>query len=191
MVEICPGVLFLNIQPSSFEPGSYPVEIGHSSCAMKSRAYVVKPAVGWREPTLMEAAERGHGISFLEAEASGHAPEEVATALNRDFEGMRVFSARPEWDVYWLRRLHRAAEVTQAYDIVDWLELFGTLPDSAFHRPEAVDRLREEVRRRVSPGFRAVRASRYLACVWMCARDPKLLPALAGQVGMEAPAAAA
>lgn len=100
-------LLFLDIEASSFDPASWPVEIGYAwllaGGGIARRSAIIAPRPDWAVNAWSEAAAEVHGIS-LHAARAGIAADAVAAETDA-FAGHEVLSNNPRWDQLWLDRL--------------------------------------------------------------------------------------
>ena len=118
------GITFVDIEASSLNHGSVPIEIGWVGEDGQAEAYLIKPEAGWDDWSV--ASQSIHGISRADLARDGQDPRRVA---NRAFKALgaadAVYSDAPAFDQAWLEMLfataglaHRSIvlrDVTQAY----------------------------------------------------------------------------
>lgn len=99
-------LLFLDIEASSFDPASWPVEIGYAwltDDGIARRSAIIAPRPDWPLHAWSEAAADVHGISLRAARTGVDA--DVVAAQTDVFAGFEVVSDNPRWDQMWLDRL--------------------------------------------------------------------------------------
>jgi hypothetical protein len=99
-------LLFLDIEASSFDPASWPVEIGYAwltDDGIARRSAIIAPRPDWPLHAWSEAAADVHGISLRAARAGIDA--DVVAAQTDAFKDFEVVSDNPRWDQMWLDRL--------------------------------------------------------------------------------------
>lgn len=99
-------LLFLDIEASSLDPASWPVEIGYAwltGTGIASRSAIIAPRPDWPLHAWSEAAADVHGIA-LRAARAGTAADRVAAETDA-FAAFEVVSDNPRWDQLWLDRL--------------------------------------------------------------------------------------
>lgn len=115
---------FLCIRPNAFAPESFPVEIG-LCLPNEGMRFLVRPAEHWPAPDTPDVAQLPGGISWNESLKGDPCPA-IADTLNKVLASLRVYSGNPEWDRYWLDRLHRAAGVSRSYLLADLADLMSS-----------------------------------------------------------------
>jgi hypothetical protein len=99
-------LLFLDIEASSFDPASWPVEIGYAwltEDGIARRSAIIAPRPEWPLHAWSEAAADVHGISLRAARSGIDA--DVVAAQTDAFADFEVVSDNPRWDQMWLDRL--------------------------------------------------------------------------------------
>ena len=95
--------IVLDVEASGFGRGSYPIEVGFAAPDGRSVCSLIRPAPHWTHWD--QAAERVHGLSRNTVERHGRQPAEVAQLLNRELDGLIVYSDAWGQDYGWLNML--------------------------------------------------------------------------------------
>ena len=103
-----PFPCFLDIEASSFDRASYPIDIAWSDAEGEIHRCLVAPAAGWTDWD--PAAEAVHGIDRARLERNGWDPGYVAARIEEDLRDQVVYTDAPEFDRRWLERLFVAVE---------------------------------------------------------------------------------
>lgn len=111
-------VLFIDVEASGPQEGSFPVEIGWSSdTASEPAAQLIRPAPGWGD-----SAGRGeayHGIPYTELVRSGMAPVALCTLLDEAWAGAILATDAPGHDGEWIAKLYAAAGRSMPWKFVE------------------------------------------------------------------------
>ena len=121
-----PGFAFLDVEASSLEDNSYPVEVGVSDDALRTKGWLVRPVAGWGSSGWSDSSETVHGIAREDLDLHGMPPADVAEALNRELSGRMVFSDAPDFDSFWLDRLFEAAGVPRRFQVLPEADALAT-----------------------------------------------------------------
>ena len=130
-------IAILDLEASSLDRGSYPVEVGiaviqGASHPIRTWSSLIRPTDDWiRNGIWSPASEQIHEILLdaLRLELAG--PLEVASMLNAALRGkVVVLTDAPQFDQIWLARLYEAAGLEQGFVIYDIERIAGYLnPD--------------------------------------------------------------
>lgn len=101
-------VVFIDIEASALEQGSYPVEIGWAPG--RGREFddlLIAPAEEWKRGGVWsDLSEKIHGIRREQLDVSGVTPLRAISRLEGALQGCLLISDAVEWDSYWLHRLY-------------------------------------------------------------------------------------
>lgn len=125
----------IDIEASGFGRGSYPIEVGFVLPDGRSDCMLIRPADHWLhwDP----AAEALHGIARDTLVAHGWSIADVAKRLNRQLDGMTVYSDAWGYDFTWLSTLYDEASCRPAFRLESLTRLLS--PDE-LDRWDAVKR---------------------------------------------------
>ena len=138
-------LLFIDIEASSLERGSWPIELGLARILpggrIVSEARLIRPAPGWREEFWHAESATVHGIARGALDAAPPAAEVAGWAL-RQLSNRVAVSDAPEFDIGWLRELLRTVEpdptaqlhdfdhvVARAFDFAGVARVYRALAD--------------------------------------------------------------
>jgi len=100
-------LVFLDIEASSLEPDSYPIEIGWVFENGAGEAHLIQPETDWKD--WASSAQNLHQISRATLARDGSPAEAVGQRLVAALTGHVVCSDAAGWDGRWLGCLLRAA----------------------------------------------------------------------------------
>ena len=83
-----------------------------------------------------ENAQSLHGILREDLEQQGLDPIVICRELNAALADKKVVSDAPDWDSFWLNRLHKAAQIAATYTLAHFTEIMPDLP--APHREQVI-----------------------------------------------------
>jgi hypothetical protein len=148
-------VAVLDIEASGFGRNSYPIELGYVLPDGRARCWLLQPAPHWSHWDV--AAQALHGISRHTLLSTGRPLPEVASRLNEDLQGLKVYCDGWAHDYTWLGALFDAADSAPAFKLESVHALLQgdelALLDQARQEAHALLRLR---RHRASSDARAL-----------------------------------
>ena len=101
-----PPLLFLDIEASSLDPRSWPIEVGWAwieAGRVRTRSAIIAPRADWPLSAWRAAAVAVHGLPLCAVLAG--APAGEVAARTDVFARFEVVSDNPVWDQRWLDRL--------------------------------------------------------------------------------------
>ena len=116
-------LLFIDVEASSLERGSWPIELGLARILpggrVVSEARLIRPAPRWREEFWHAESAAVHCIARGALDAAPPAAEVAGWAL-RELAHRVAVSDAPEFDIRWLRKLLRTVEPDPAAQLHDF-----------------------------------------------------------------------
>lgn len=113
----------IDIEASGFGRGSYPIEVGFVTADLSLGCCLIKPIDAWQH--WCEKAENLHGIQRSLLKETGKSITWVAHWLNKNLNGLTVYSDAWANDMSWLGKLFEEAEVIQRFKIDSILNLLS------------------------------------------------------------------
>lgn len=159
-----PEIIFLDLEASSLDADSWPIEIGATwideTGELVTWSSLIRPHYAWPATAWSHESEAVHGIARADL---AHAPAAEDVALEAQFViGSRLMiSDAPEFDTRWLDRLFAAAGLARETPVFD----FDAAEMRSF-QGDALDALYTSLTRRRAP-HRAGPDSRRLARAWL------------------------
>jgi hypothetical protein len=104
---------FLDLEASSLDSGSFPIEIGWVDEAGQGESYLIRAEGNWTGwtagpwPGWSTASERLHGISHDLLARDGQPAATIAARAHDTLNGQMICSDNPAFDEYWLGMLLR------------------------------------------------------------------------------------
>ena len=119
------GIMFLDIEASSLNHGSVPIEIGWVGEDGEVTAILIKPEAGWDDWSVV--SQRTHGISRADLARDGQEARRVAdVAFGALAAADAVYSDSPAFDQAWLEVLFATAGLAQrSIALRDVAEAYG------------------------------------------------------------------
>ncbi|TWB18824.1 hypothetical protein FBZ89_109210 [Nitrospirillum amazonense] len=154
-------IAFLDIEASSLDSGSYPIEVGWAIPGRQIESYLILPHPDWTDWD--PAAQGVHGLSRQTLFSDGTAGPAVLARLSRSLVGLTVYSDAPAEDGYWLGRLCQACGQPQPFLLHDAEMLFQEMAAAAGRDLEAA---RLEVGHQFPIRHRAAPDVAYLSALW-------------------------
>lgn len=117
--------IFLDIEASSLDSGSYPIEIAWSDADGDIESHLINPyhIMRWVDWDLH--AQALHGLSRDYLMQHGEAPWAVAMRVKEALRYREIYSTAPEFDQYWLNELFQVSGVrSDAVKLLDFRELW-------------------------------------------------------------------
>ncbi len=112
-------VACLDIEASSIESGSFPIEIGW--CVDDERppeSFLVSPAPGWDTTFGWSPISQAlHGITLDDLRRDGIDVRSAVDRIEAAFAHRRVVSDNPDFDDFWLSLVYEAAGMSKAWSI--------------------------------------------------------------------------
>lgn len=103
--------IFLDIEASSLNSGSYPIEVAWSDADGDIESHLINPYHVDRWVDWDLHAQALHGLSREYLMKHGEAPWAVARRVMEVLRYREIYSTAPEFDQFWLDELFRAAGV--------------------------------------------------------------------------------
>jgi len=113
----------IDIEASGFGRGSYPIEVGFVTSNQSLGCCLIKPINSWLHWS--EEAESLHGIQRSLLKEKGKTLVWVAQWLNKNLNGVTVYSDAWANDMSWIGKLFEEAEVIQQFKIESILNLLS------------------------------------------------------------------
>ena len=101
--------LFIDIEASSLNEGSVPIEVAWVEENDQGESHLVRPEPHWRDWS--PEAEALHGISLEQLSAKGQPAVEIAQAMAVACRNRILVSDAPTYDAAWLKVLFRTADL--------------------------------------------------------------------------------
>lgn len=103
-------LVFIDIEASALEQGSYPIEIGWApGPGGEFDAILIAPAEEWKRGGVWsDLSEEIHGIRREHLDATGITPFQAIERIEQAFQGCLLVSDAVAWDNYWLYRLYES-----------------------------------------------------------------------------------
>lgn len=120
-------IAFIDLEASGLGAKSWPVEVGWAFSEGAAESMLIRPDASWSDEAWDAKAERIHGLDRGTLERDGRDPRDVCRALNKALAGADVYSDAPDWDGFWLYRLFMAANIRQAFQLLDFGQLIRPL----------------------------------------------------------------
>ncbi len=121
--EALDKVALIDLEASGLGDRSFPIEVGWAIGEASPAAFLIKPHESWSLTAWDEGAEQLHGLSFETLQNTGTDPGLVCKKLNDVLAGRIVYSDAPDWDGFWLYRLHSAAGMRQTFSLANFADL--------------------------------------------------------------------
>jgi hypothetical protein len=129
---------FLDLEASSLDSGSFPIEVGWVDEAGQGESYLIRPEgnwIGWTAwpwPGWSDASEKLHGISRDLLTRDGQPAATIAARAHDTLSGHVICSDNPAFDEYWLGMLLRTGGYhplpISKLDKMIWREVHRILP---------------------------------------------------------------
>lgn len=103
----------IDIEASGLGAGSYPIEVGYVLADGSSWCCLIQPDSSWTRWS--DDAEALHGISRQILKQYGQGVREVAERLNRELQGLTLYSDAWGNDQSWLQQLFEHAELVPRF----------------------------------------------------------------------------
>ena len=131
----------IDFEASSLDGDSYPIEVGIALWSAPDEpvlgwSALIRPAGDWtRQGHWSAASAKVHGIRGANLMAHGHAPTQVATALNAALgPGGTAWCDGGLYDAHWAGALFKVAGVRPAFALGDWHRLVAAPGTAARER---------------------------------------------------------
>ena len=131
----------IDFEASGFGADSYPIEVGYIRSGGERYCTLIRPEISWTHWD--RRAEAVHGLHRDLLVARGLSPVEVCAQLNRELEGLTVYSDAWNHDLCWLHRLYDAACTAPSFQLESILKLL-TEEESA-HWPTMLHAVHRDV----------------------------------------------
>ena len=118
-----PSVAYIDLEASGLGDKSWPIEIGWAKRGAVPESIIIRPHADWPHGAWDPSAEALHGLSMEVLNEHGLDVVGACKKLNDALAGETVYSDAPDWDGYWLYRLHQAARMRQTFNLVHFAEL--------------------------------------------------------------------
>lgn len=115
-----PRFVFIDVESSGLEAGSFPVEIAVSDDALAMRSWLVRPEPGW-SPRDWERVRAIHGLTWEDVLA-GMPARVVADELESVIGERIAISDAPSYDSEWIDRLYASIGRRRPFRIADYIE---------------------------------------------------------------------
>jgi len=104
-------VIVIDVEASALFRG-YPIEIGWASLDGRIGAHLIKPTVEWVAELFWHPfSNKVHKLHSQTCWNLGESPFDVMSALNKELDGLDVWSDGPKFDQKWLNLLHDASGI--------------------------------------------------------------------------------
>lgn len=116
----------IDVEASSLDDGSYPVEVGvaiqrEPGGPVRVWSALVRPTWEWSERGHWSPrAAQVHGRTRERLDAEGRPPAAIVAALDADLAGLAAFCDGLPYDAYWLDRLHAAVGAERRFALAAW-----------------------------------------------------------------------
>lgn len=170
--------LFVDIEASGLQAGSYPIEIGYCGLDLIAESFLIRPAEDWAEADWSITSERVHGIPRAALFESGIDPGDAARRLNETCADKIVASDHAQVDQMWLSRLFHNAGVSQGFALRDAALLTHDAADRIGLAPFEVEELQARVRRHFPHLHRAAADAREAAALFAAIALPDSIDAI-------------
>jgi len=121
------SIAYIDLEASGLNDKSWPIEVGWAIGDGVPTALLIRPQKEWENTAWDTKAEVLHGIARIELENHGHDAAVVCKKLNNALAGKTVVSDAPDWDGFWLYRLHEAAQMKQSFVLSHFADLMPPL----------------------------------------------------------------
>ena len=122
----------IDIEASSLDEGSYPIEVGVAiwrapDVPILGWSALIRPTEDWnRHGRWSRASAKVHGIRGDMLRADGQAADQVAAVLNEVLGAATAWCDGGPYDAYWIRRLFAATARRRSFALGDWHGLVRT-----------------------------------------------------------------
>jgi len=117
------SVAYIDLEASGLGDKSWPIEVGWAKNGEIPQSLLIKPFSDWPRAAWDSSAQSLHGLSIDDLNDHGLDVVHVCKKLNNFLAGATVYSDAPDWDGYWLYRLHTAARMRQTFKLAHIAEL--------------------------------------------------------------------
>lgn len=118
-----PSAAYIDLEASGLGDKSWPIEIGWARNGEEPDSLLIRPSKDWSFEAWDPKAETLHGLSVNTLNDSGLDVVAACKKINDALAGTTVYSDAPDWDGYWLYRLHIAAHMRQSFKLAHFAEL--------------------------------------------------------------------
>ncbi len=118
-----PSAAYIDLEASSLRDKSWPIEVGWAKNGETPDSIIIKPHEDWPKSAWDDKAQELHGLSHNDLMEHGVDVTQACKTLNNALAGATVYSDAPDWDGYWLYRLHSAARMRQTFKLAHFAEL--------------------------------------------------------------------
>jgi hypothetical protein len=125
----------LDIEASGFGSKSYPIEVGFVLPDQTAYCTLITPDPSWVHWD--EKAERIHGINRETLHQHGRSVTNVAHELNRQLQGLTIYTDAWYHDYQWMCRLFEAADMHPQFKMDDIGRLLNESSQSQWHATKA------------------------------------------------------
>jgi len=165
------AIFFLDLEASSLDDGSFPIEIAWIDAQGLGETYLIQPQWNWTDWS--PASEKIHGISRAELVRDGQPAAEVAHRASDALDGHLLCSDNPAFDQYWLGMLLHVID-RPPLAMVDLIAVLRAEIDSAPDHEAAIQHLLrtiEDESRRQRVRHRALPDAEGMHWCWQQVRD--------------------
>ncbi|MEL6790036.1 MAG: hypothetical protein AAGL18_10095 [Pseudomonadota bacterium] len=120
-------VAYIDLEASGLGDQSWPIEVGWAVGFAAPVARLIRPHPDWPLAAWDPKAATLHGIDQETLNTEGEDPVTVCKQLNNALAGHKVYSDAPDWDGYWLYRLHSAARMKQTFSVFHFGDLMPNI----------------------------------------------------------------
>ena len=120
-------VVYIDLEASGLGDRSWPIEVGWASGKDQPQSLLIAPHPDWPISAWDDKAQALHGLSIEHLKRNGLDPVQACKHLNNALAGETVYSDAPDWDGYWLYRLHQAARMKQTFKLAHYAELMPVI----------------------------------------------------------------
>ncbi len=118
-----PSAAYIDLEASGLGDRSWPIEIGWAINGGEPESFLIRRHEDWPLAAWDPKAEELHGLSIEVLHEDGLDVVGACKRLNDALAGLTVYSDAPDWDGYWLYRLHTTARMRQTFKLAHFAEL--------------------------------------------------------------------
>lgn len=124
-------IAFIDFEASGLGARSWPIEVGWAFAAGAAHSLLIRPAADWSDADWDPKAAELHRIPVTDLHERGLDPSFVCDAMSEALQSRLVYSDAPDWDSFWLMRLHAAAGRRATIVIRDLRTVIPALSETA------------------------------------------------------------
>lgn len=168
-------MLWLDVEASGLQVGSYPIEVGWCGIDLSPISFLVRPLEIWDVEDWSSSSERIHGISRRRLLEFGLDARDIAEWLNTACRGRTVLADNPTHDSSWLGKLFRETKVLQEFAVLDATHFAGVAAGLSGLSQFEVQGLLDRIHRRYPHPHRAGPDARRSAAEFLVLAMPHCL----------------